>query len=138
MLDFLAIVLGGVVTYVTRVLFLVSKKVRPPRKSLRYLPLVGPAVLGAIAVPGILAPRGEVSLVETLPAVVAAVLSWLLFRRTKQLVIALVGGLVLWWGIVFVLSVLGLRASAASAAGRSPSTSAGCRSRRRRVSSGSR
>jgi branched-subunit amino acid transport protein len=109
MLDLLAIVLGGVVTYVTRVLFLVSKKVRPPRKSLRYLPLVGPAVLGAIAVPGILAPRGDVSLVETLPAVAAAVLSWLLFRWTKQLVIALVGGLVLWWAIVFVLSLLGLR-----------------------------
>ena len=109
MLDFLAIVLGGVATYVTRVLFLVTKKVRPPRRSVRYLPLVGPAVLGAIAVPGILAPRGEVSLVETLPAVVAAVLSWLLFRRTKQLVIALVGGLVLWWAIVFVLGVVGLR-----------------------------
>jgi branched-subunit amino acid transport protein len=75
----------------------------------RYLPLVGPAVLGAIAVPGILAPRGEVSLVETVPAVVAALLSWVLFRWTQQLVIALVGGLVLWWGIVFVLSVTGLR-----------------------------
>lgn len=110
MLDMLAIVLGGVVTYITRVAFLVTKKVRPPKKSLRYLPLVGPAVLGAIAVPGILAPRGDVSLVETIPAVIAAVLSWLLFRWSKQLVIALVGGLVLWWGIVFVLSVLGLRA----------------------------
>jgi branched-subunit amino acid transport protein len=109
MLDLLAIVLGGVVTYVTRVLFLVSKKVRPPRRTLRYLPLVGPAVLGAIAVPGILAPRGEVSLVETLPAIAAAVVSWLLFRWTKQLVIALVGGLILWWAIVFVLSIAGLR-----------------------------
>ena len=109
MLDLLAIVFGGIATYVTRVLFLVSKKVRPPRRTVRYLPLVGPAVLGAIAVPGILAPRGEVSLVETLPAIVAAVLSWLLFRWTKQLVIALLGALVLWWGIVFVLSVLGLR-----------------------------
>jgi branched-subunit amino acid transport protein len=109
MFDLLAIVLGGIATYVTRVLFLVSKKVRPPRKSMRYLPLVGPAVLGAIAVPGILAPRGEVSLVETLPAVVAAVLAWLLFRWSKQLVIGLVGGLVLWWAIVFVLSLLGLR-----------------------------
>jgi len=109
MLDLLAIVLGGVVTYVTRVLFLITKKVRPPRRFVRYLPLVGPAVLGAIAVPGILAPRGEVSFVETVPAIVAALLSWVLFRRTKQLVIALVGGLVLWWGIVFVLSVLGLR-----------------------------
>ncbi len=109
MLDLLAIVLGGVVTYVTRVMFLVTKKIRPPRRSLRYLPLVGPAVLGAIAVPGILAPRGEVSLVETIPAVIAAVLSWLLWRWTKQLVIGLVGGLMLWWGIVFVLSVAGLR-----------------------------
>jgi branched-subunit amino acid transport protein len=109
MLDWLAILFGGVATYLTRVLFLVTKKIRPPRRTLRYLPLVGPAVLGAIAVPGILAPRGEVSLVETIPAVVAAVLSWLMFRWTKQLVIALIAGLVLWWGIVFVLSVLGLR-----------------------------
>jgi branched-subunit amino acid transport protein len=109
MFELLAIVLGGVATYVTRVAFLVTKKVRPPKRSLRYLPLVGPAVLGAIAIPGILAPRGEVSLTETLPAIAAAVLSWLLLRWTKQLVIALVGGLVLWWGIVFVLSVLGLR-----------------------------
>lgn len=110
MLDLLAIVLGGVATYVTRVLFLVTKKVRPPRRSVRYLPLVGPAVLGAIAIPGILAPRGKISFTETLPAVVAAMLAWLLFRWTKQLVIALVGGLLLWWGIVFVLSLLGLRA----------------------------
>ena len=66
-------------------------------------------MLGAIAIPGILAPRGDVSLVETVPAVVAAVLSWLLFRWSKQLVIGLVGGLVLWWGLVFVLSLLGLR-----------------------------
>lgn len=109
MLEMLAIVLGGVVTYLTRVLFLVSEKLRPPRRFVRYLPLVGPAVLGAIAVPGILAPRGEVSLVETLPAIAAAVVSWLLFRWTKQLVIGLVGGLALWWGIVFVLSVTGLR-----------------------------
>lgn len=109
MLDLLAIVLGGVVTYVTRALFLVSHKVRPPRRFVRYLPLVGPAVLGAIAVPGILAPRGEVSLVETLPAIAAALVSWLLFRWTKQLVVGLAGGLLLWWAIVFVLSVTGLR-----------------------------
>ena len=109
MLDMLAIVLGGVVTYVTRVLFLVTKKVRPPRRTLRYLPLVGPAVLGAIAVPGILAPRGELSLVDTIPAVIAAVVAALLWRWTKQLVIALVGALVLWWGLVFALVQLGLR-----------------------------
>lgn len=110
MLDVLAIVLSGLVTYVERVIFLVTKRVRPPLRTLRFLPLVGPAVLGAIAVPGILAPRGEISFTETVPAVVAAVVAWLLWKWTKQLVIALVVGLVVWWGILFVLVQFGLRA----------------------------
>ena len=109
MLELLAIVLSGAVTYVERVIFLVTKKVRPPRRALRYLPLVGPAVLGAIAVPGILAPRGEFSLVETVPALIAAVIAALLFRWTKQLVIALVASLAVWWGLVFALVQLGWR-----------------------------
>jgi branched-subunit amino acid transport protein len=105
----LEILLSGLVTYVERVIFLVSKKVRPPRRALRYLPLVGPAVLGAIAVPGILAPTGELSLVEMLPAVVAAVLAVLAWRFTKQIVIGLVVGLGVWWGLIFALVQLGLR-----------------------------
>ena len=109
MLDLIAILLSGLVTFVERAIFLVSKKVRPPRRALRYLPLVGPAVLGAIAVPGILAPRGELSLTETIPAVIAAIIAALLWRWTKQLVIALVGALVLWWALVFALVQLGLR-----------------------------
>jgi branched-subunit amino acid transport protein len=109
MLDLLALLLSGLATYVERAIFLVTKRVRPPRRALRYLPLVGPAVLGAIAVPGILAPRGELSLVETIPAVLAAVLAALLWRWTRQLVIALVGALLLWWGLVFVLVQIGLR-----------------------------
>ena len=112
MLEMVAVVLGGLLTYLTRVLFLVSKRLRPPKRALRYLPLVGPAVLGAIAVPGILAPRGEVSVIETVPALAAAVLSWVLYRWTKQLVIGLLGGLVLWWVILFVLNQLGLWMSA--------------------------
>ena len=109
MLDVLAIVLSGLATYLERVIFLVTKKVRPPRKALRYLPLVGPAVLGAIAVPGILAPRGELSLVETIPAVIAAVIAAVLWKWTKQLVIALVVALAVWWGLVFALVQFGLR-----------------------------
>ena len=105
----LEILLSGLVTYVERVIFLVSKKVRPPRRALRYLPLVGPAVLGAIAVPGILAPTGELSLTEMLPAVVAAVLAVLAWRFTKQIVIGLVVGLGVWWGLIFALVQLGLR-----------------------------
>jgi branched-subunit amino acid transport protein len=105
----LELLISGLVTYLERVIFLVSKKLRPPKRMLRYLPLVGPAVLGAIAVPGILAPRGELSLTETLPAVVAAVLAGLAWRFSKQLVIGLVVGLAVWWALVFALVQLGLR-----------------------------
>lgn len=104
MVELIAIVLSGVVTYVTRVMFLVNKRIRPPKRVLRFLPLVGPAVLGAIALPGIVAPQGEISLVETLPAIVAAVAAAVLFRLTKQLVVGLVAGLAIWWGLLFVLA----------------------------------
>ena len=107
MLELLAILLSGLVTFVERAIFLVSKKVRPPRRALRYLPLVGPAVLGAIALPGILAPRGELSLTETVPAVIAAVVAALAWKWTKQLVIGLIVGLVLWWGLIYLLVQVG-------------------------------
>ncbi len=110
MLDGLAILLSGLVTYLTRVLFLVTKKVRPPKRLLRFLPLVGPAVLGAIAVPGLLAPRGEISLVETVPALIAAVAATLLWRWKREMAFGLLGGLLVWWAIVFALVQLGLRA----------------------------
>jgi len=109
MLDALAILLSGVATYFTRVLFLVTKKVRAPKRALRFLPLVGPAVLGAIAVPGLLAPRGEISLVATVPAIVAAIVATRLWRWRRQMVVGLVGGLIVWWGIVFALVQFGLR-----------------------------
>jgi branched-subunit amino acid transport protein len=104
MLDLLALLLSGLATYVERAIFLVTKRVRPPRRALRYLPLVGPAVLGAIAVPGILAPRDAITLVDTVPAVVAAVVTWLVWRFTKQIALGLLAGLLLWWGIIAVLA----------------------------------
>jgi branched-subunit amino acid transport protein len=103
MLELFAVVLGGVVTFVSRALFLVSKKLRPPKRVERYLPLVGPAVLAAIAVPGVLAPRDVISLVDTVPAVLAAVTTWLVWRWTKQIALGLLAGLLLWWGILAVL-----------------------------------
>lgn len=108
MLELLAVVLGGIVTYVTRVLFLISKKLRPPKRVEKYLPLVGPAVLGAIALPGILAPRGEISLVDTIPAVLAAVVTWLVWRWTKQIAFGLLAGLVIWWAIIAGLAAVGI------------------------------
>lgn len=108
MLELLAIILGGVVTFVTRAIFLVSRKLRPPKRVERYLPLVGPAVLGAIAIPGILAPRGEISLVDTVPAVIAAVATWLGWKFTRQIAIGLIVGLGLWWAILAVMVALGV------------------------------
>lgn len=108
MLELLAIVLGGIVTFVTRALFLVSRRLRPPKRVERYLPLVGPAVLGAIAIPGILAPRGEISLIDTVPAVIAAVVTWLGWKFTKQIAIGLVVGLGVWWAILAVMVALGV------------------------------
>jgi len=108
MLDAVAVLLGAAATYLTRVVFLVSRKVRPPKSVDRYLKLVGPAVLAAIAVPGLLAPNGELSLLDTIPAVLAAGASFLLWKLTRQLIIGLLGGLVVWWGLLALLWGLGL------------------------------
>lgn len=107
MFEWLAVIIGGIVTFMARALFLINKRLRPPKPVERYLPLVGPAVLGAIAISGILAPRGEVTLLDTVPAVLAAVVSWLGWRFTKQLVVGLVGGLAVWWGILAILATVG-------------------------------
>ena len=108
MLELLAIILGGIVTFVTRAIFLVSRKLRPPKRVERYLPLVGPAVLGAIAIPGILAPRGEISLIDTVPAVIAAIATWLGWKFTKQIAVGLIVGLGLWWAILAAMVALGV------------------------------
>lgn len=105
----LELLLSGIVTFAERAFFLVSKRLRPPRLVVRYLPLVGPAVLGAIALPGLVAPRGEISLTETIPALIAAVVAVLLWRRTRQLVIALIVALIVWWAIIVVLVQTGVR-----------------------------
>jgi hypothetical protein len=64
------------------------------------LPEIVDRVAEAIYLPSLRARRDPTGirdgLLLELPAG-AAVLSWLLFRWSKQLVIALVGGLVQWW-----------------------------------------
>jgi branched-subunit amino acid transport protein len=108
MLDAIAILLGGLVTYLTRVIFLVSKKLRPPKAVKRYLPLVGPAVLGSIAIPGLIAPGGEISFAATVPSVVAGLLAWLAWRLARrQMVVGLIVGLLVWWGLFWLFGALG-------------------------------
>ncbi|MBN9607460.1 MAG: AzlD domain-containing protein [Actinomycetales bacterium] len=108
MIAWLGIVLSGLVTYLLRVAFLVHEKLKPPKAVERYLPLVGPAVLGAIALPGLIAPEGVVSWAQTVPALLASLVSAVVWRFTRQLVLGLVAGLVLWWGLLAGLAALGL------------------------------
>lgn len=87
----------GAGTYLLRAAFLLTADARPPAVLTRFLPYVGPAVLSAITVPLLVAPRGTVSLAETLPALAAAAATWVVWRRTEKLPHALLGGLGLWW-----------------------------------------
>jgi branched-subunit amino acid transport protein len=90
--DLLVLAAIGLGTYAFRAAFLVGADARQPAALERVLPHVGPAVLAAITVPMLLAPHGALSLTESLPAVVAAAVTWLLWRRTAGLLVPLLGG----------------------------------------------
>lgn len=96
----------GLGTYAMRAAFLVTAQFELPTAIARLLPHVGPAVLAAIMLPALLAPRGTLSLSETVPALVAAGITWLLWRHTRQLPVALFGGLGVWWSTGALLGVL--------------------------------
>jgi branched-subunit amino acid transport protein len=97
MRELLILIAIGIGTYLMRAAFLVTARTEPPAAVGRLLPHVGPAVLAAITVPALLAPRGTLSFAETAPAVLAAAVAWLLWRRTARLPVALFGGLGTWW-----------------------------------------
>ena len=104
--DLLILVVIGLGTYAMRAAFLVTARHAPPARVARLLPHVGPAVLAAITLPALFAPRGEVSPLETLPALLAAAVVWVLWRRTSSLPIALFGGLAQWWLAGWALTAL--------------------------------
>jgi branched-subunit amino acid transport protein len=106
MRELLILVAIGLGTYAMRAAFLVTARSEPPAAITRLLPHVGPAVLAAITLPALVAPRGEISIVETLPALLAATAAWLLWRRTASLPLALFGGLALWWPVGWALAAL--------------------------------
>lgn len=87
----------GLGTYAMRAVFLVTARSEPPAPMARLLANAGPAVLAAIILPALIAPRGTVSAAESLPALGAAAVAWLLWRRTARLPLALFGGLGAWW-----------------------------------------
>lgn len=106
MTELLTLVLIGVGTYAMRAAFLVTARHQPPAAVARLLPQVGPAVLAAITLPALVAPRGAVSLVETAPALLAAVVAFVVWRRFPSLPPALFGGLAVWWLASWALSAL--------------------------------
>jgi branched-subunit amino acid transport protein len=95
--ELVALLAIGAGTYLMRAAFLLTAKAEPPAVLSRFLPHVGPAVLAAITVPLLVAPRGTISVAETLPALAAAATAWFLWRRTEKVPTALLGGLALWW-----------------------------------------
>ena len=59
----------------------------------RLLPHIGPAVLAAITLRALIAPRGSVSIADTVPALLAEAIAAVAWRRTKSLPVALFGGM---------------------------------------------
>jgi branched-subunit amino acid transport protein len=98
----------GLGTYAMRAVFLVMARKQPPPAVARLLPYVGPAVLAAIAVPAFVAPHGAVALADTAPALLAAAVAWVAWRRLRHnLPLALFGGLAAWWMASWAVTAVG-------------------------------
>ena len=104
--ELLTLVVIGVGTYAMRAAFLVTARRQPPALVARLLPHIGPAVLAAITLPALVAPRGSVSIADTVPALLGAAIVAVAWRRTKSLPVALFGGMALWWLTSWALSAL--------------------------------
>lgn len=103
MSDLLVITAVGLGTFAMRAAFLVRAR-RPAReRSGPVLQMVAPAVLAAIMLPALVAPRGAVSLQDTGASLAAAAACFAAWRRTTSLPKALLAGLVAWW---FVLALV--------------------------------
>jgi branched-subunit amino acid transport protein len=104
--DLLILVAIGLGTYALRAAFLVTANHHTPARLAQLLPHIGPAVLAAITLPTLFAPRGHLSFDETVPALLAAAVAWALWRHTTSLPVALFGGLALWWLTGWALALL--------------------------------
>lgn len=110
--ELLTLVVIGLGTYAMRATFLVTAHRRPPAPMARLLPYVGPAVLAAITVPAFVAPHGAVALADTAPALLAAAVAWVAWRRLRRnLPLALFGGLAAWWVASWAVTFAGMSAA---------------------------
>lgn len=106
MRELLVLLAIGIGTYAMRAVFLVTARFTPTSAVTLLLPHVGPAVLAAITLPMLLAPRGTYAAADSLPALGAAAVAWVLWRRTARLPVALFGGLCAWWLSLAALGAL--------------------------------
>jgi branched-subunit amino acid transport protein len=103
----LAFLIAGIVTYLTRASFIaIGTNVELPDRVKRALPFVGPAVFAAIVAPPVFGPDGFAGLAaprpEVLAAIVAAVVAW----KFKNLAAVLVAGMIGLW-VFQALSLFG-------------------------------
>ncbi len=93
----------GVVTYLTRVLFIVGMKGdRLPPFIIRWLSYVPVAVLAAIIFPMLAAPEKRLDLTYTNPYLLAGIAASAIALATKNLIITVIGGM----GVILLLKFL--------------------------------
>jgi branched-subunit amino acid transport protein len=93
----------GVVTYLTRVLFIVGMKGdRLPPFVVRWLSYVPVAVLAAIICPMLAAPEKRLDLTYTNPYLLAGIAATVIAIITKNLIITVIGGM----GVILLLKFL--------------------------------
>ncbi|MFC8278137.1 AzlD domain-containing protein [Streptomyces sp. NPDC057271] len=105
MREWLVLLAVGIGTYAARAAFLVAFRSEPPRFAARCFTYVAPAVLAAIVAPALVAPEGEVSLSGAVPSLAAAVVCWLVWRRTASFLTALLGGLFVAFALDYLLEL---------------------------------
>ncbi len=93
----------GVVTYLTRALFIIAMKGdRLPPFVIRWLSFVPVAVLAAIICPMLAAPEKRLDLTYTNPYLLAGAAATVIALVTKNLIITVIGGM----GIILLLKFL--------------------------------
>jgi branched-subunit amino acid transport protein len=96
--DLMAVVLTGVGTFLTRASFIVALARRPiPETLLEVLTMVAPSVLGALTLSLLLDPQGN--LVVAAPEAAALVVGGAVAYKTRNLVLMVVAGMVVYWGL---------------------------------------
>ena len=100
----LSMILAGLVTYATRLSFiLLLGRRRAPNFLVRALRFVPPAVLAAIVFPELLMPNGRLFISFTNLRLLAGLLAILVAWRTRNAVVTIVVGMLALWGLQAVL-----------------------------------